>query len=192
MRARSGQGPRATPSSPPVSPERPKTRRQRWGWVLITGAVLVAFAGALGVLSIGLWRYANHDSVGLVDDPRISSTADSACSAMTRAVQEAASPPGATDAVRVRAIREQNTAVAAMIRTIRALGVDRLANDHPMLLWLADWQTLVDRRARYADSLASGRHVPFVVPAADGRPITDRLNQVGLACTVPAQLTDLR
>lgn len=91
--------------------------------------------------------------------------------------------------MRARAIQEQNTAVTAMIRTVRALGAERLDNDHPMPGWLADWQTLVDQRARYATALASDRPIPFVVPIADDRPITDRMNEAGLNCTVPSELT---
>lgn len=158
-------------------------------WTLVTVAVVGVLVGLLVPWSVGLWRYANHDSLGLVDDPQISSTAETACATMTRAVREAAAPAKASGTVRARAMQEQNAAVTAMIRTIRALGAERLDNDHPMPGWLADWQTLVDQRARYAGALASGRPLPFVVPIADDRPITDRLNEVGLDCTVPAELT---
>lgn len=187
---RSGRGYLAAPPIPPERLTNRRTRRQRWVLGFATVAVAAVLAGFLIPWLVGFWRYANHDSLGLVDDPQLSSTAENACATMTEAVRQAAAPPKASNAVRARAIREQNAAVSAMIATIRGLGAERLDNDHPMPGWLADWQTLVDQRARSADALAQNRSAPFVVPTADGRPITDRMNEIGLDCTVPPVLTN--
>ncbi|MDX6294153.1 MAG: hypothetical protein QOH50_3228 [Kribbellaceae bacterium] len=134
----------------------------------------------------------NHDRPELIDDPQVVSTTESACSTMTHAVQQSAAPLNATNATKARAIQEQNNAVAAMIRTIRLLGSDRLDNDRPTPSWLADWQTLIDQRARYARNLDRNRPTPFVIPTVEGRPISERMNDVGISCTVPPALTDLR
>jgi hypothetical protein len=134
----------------------------------------------------------NHDRPELIDDPQVVRTTESACATMTQAVQQAAAPLNATNATKARTIQEQNNAIAAMIRTIRLLGSDRLDNDYPTLSWLADWQMLIDQRARYARNLTRNRPTPFVIPTVEARPITERMNDVGISCTVPPELTNLR
>jgi hypothetical protein len=182
---------------PPMRPPSRRTRAARWFQSLGPARWLLALCVIVGIAFavlwiIGLWVYAGHDRLELIDDPQIASTAEDACAAMTLAVRQAVAPPNATNAAKVRAIQEQNAAVITMIHTIRSLGADRLTEDLPTADWLTDWQTLVDRRARHAQALATNRPTPFVVPSADGAPITERMNTVGFTCTVPAELTNLR
>ncbi|MDO3701780.1 hypothetical protein Q3W71_08815 [Micromonospora sp. C28SCA-DRY-2] len=162
----------------------------RW-WVLGGGLVVVSAVCGVVVFCAGLWTYANHDRPELIDDPPVSEVAESACATMRATVAAKAAPPGAPVDARVRSIREQNAAVTAMVAQVRGLDADLLADDRPTTLWLADWETLVQTRERYAADLAAGGRPHFVAPTADGEPLTDRMNSVGLLCEVPPQLLDL-
>ncbi|MCE6998251.1 hypothetical protein LZG04_26135 [Saccharothrix sp. S26] len=146
--------------------------------VLIAGAALV-----LGVP--GFPACADHDRPELIDDPVVADAAESACAAMAREVHAVVGDP-------VQAIRARNDAVVTMIDAVRAVGEDRIADDRPAAEWLADWRALVDARARHADDLAAGRDPGWVVPAHDGRPITERMAAVSLDCAVPPEVTEGR
>ncbi|MEV0680263.1 hypothetical protein AB0I60_27480 [Actinosynnema sp. NPDC050436] len=104
---------------------------------------------------------------------------------MTREVRAVAGDP-------VQTIRARDAAVVAMIDAVRAVGEDRIAGDRPTALWLADWRTLLDARAGYADDIAAGRDPEWVTPTVDGTLITDRMVSVGVECTVPPEISDPR
>lgn len=127
----------------------------------------------------------DHDRPELIDDLVVAEAAESACATMTREVRTVAADP-------VQAIRDRNDAVIAMIDAVRAVGEDHVADDRPTELWLADWRALVDARSRYADDLAAGRDPRWVVPVADGQPVTERLGTVGLDCAVPPEVAEAR
>jgi hypothetical protein len=56
--------------------------------------------------------------------------------------------------------------------------------------WLNDWERLVGARESYAASLQAGRPRQLALPEdGDGEVITARMNNVGLDCTVPLELT---
>lgn len=141
--------------------------------------------GVLVLWVVGFVVYANHDRPELIDDPVVSKAAESACATMNREVRAVAADP-------VQSIRDRNDAVVKMIDAVRALGADRIEQDRPTALWLADWQELVDARYRHADDLAAGRNPQWAVPVADDRAITDRLVTVGLDCAVPPELAEAR
>lgn len=185
-------------SLPPVFPppeaaagSAPSGRGTAGRWVVGAVLILVVAVGGVVVFCAGLWTYANHDRPELIDNPPVSEVAESACATMRATVAAQAAPPGAPVDARVRAIREQNAAVTAMVAQVRGLDRDLLADDRPTNLWLADWETLVEARERYAADLAAGGRPHFVVPTADGEPLTQRMNSVGLICEVPPQLLDL-
>ncbi|MFF4879355.1 hypothetical protein [Micromonospora sp. NPDC000668] len=184
-------------SRPPTLPPYPGARPAPSGrgsagwWVLGAALVVVIAVGGVVVFCAGLWTYANHDRPELIDNPPVSEVAESACATMRATVAAKAVPPDAPADARARSIREQNAAVTAMVARVRDLDRDLLAGDHPVNAWLADWETLVEARERYAADLATGRRPRFVVPTADGEPLTDRMNSVGLTCEVPPQLIDL-
>lgn len=145
---------------------------------LIIAAVVALWVGALLFFS-------GHDRPQLIDHPVVADAVESACATMTREVRAVAADP-------VRSIRDRNDAVIAMIDAVRAIGPDLIEEDRPTALWLADWQALVDARSRYADDLAAGRNPRWVVPDADGQPITERLVTVGLTCAVPPEVAEAR
>ncbi|WP_433281399.1 hypothetical protein [Micromonospora sp. CA-244673] len=185
-------------SRPPTHPpypgagSAPSGRASAGWWVL--GAVLVAViaVGGIVVSCAGFWMYANHDRPELIDNPPVSEVAESACATMRATVVAKAVPPDAPVDAQARSIREQNAAVTVMVAQVRDLDRDLRSDDRPTDAWLADWETLLEARERYADELAAGRRPHFVVPTADGGPLTDRMNSVGLTCEVPPQLIDLR
>ncbi|MFE9955155.1 hypothetical protein [Micromonospora sp. NPDC005299] len=185
-------------SRPPTLPPYPGARPAPSGrgnagwWVLGAVLVVVIAVGGVVVFCAGLWTYANHDRPELIDNPPVSEVAESACARMRATVVAKAAPPDAPVDAQVRSIREQNAAVTVMVAQVRDLDRDLLADDRPTTAWLADWETLVEARERYAADLAAGRRPHFVVPTADGEPLTDRMNSVGLTCDVPPQLIDLQ
>ncbi|MET7966370.1 hypothetical protein [Micromonospora sp. NPDC005305] len=180
------------PTLPPYPGSAPPGRGSAGWWVLGAVLVVVIAVGGVVVFCAGLWTYANHDRPELIDNPPVSEVAENACATMRATVAAKAAPPDAPVDARVRSIREQNAAVTVMVAQVRDLDRDLLADDRPTDAWLADWETLVGARERYAADLAAGRRPHFVVPTADGGPLTDRMNSVGLRCEVPPQLIDLR
>ncbi|NJP35500.1 hypothetical protein [Micromonospora thermarum] len=181
------------PTPPPYPYARPTPSGRGAGWWILGAVLVVVIAvGGVVVFCAGLWTYANHDRPELIDNPPVSEVAESACATMRATVAAKAAPPGALVDARVRAIREQNAAVTAMVAQVRDLDRDLLADDRPTSAWLADWETLVEARERYAADLAAGRRPQFAVPTVDGEPLTDRMNSVGLTCEVPPQLVHLQ
>ncbi|MEH1165303.1 hypothetical protein V6V47_07940 [Micromonospora sp. CPCC 205539] len=182
-------------SMPPATAHPRPGRQGRGGtvaWIVVGATIVGVLAlGCVGVSVAGFWMYANHDRIELIDSPQVSEVAERACASMRATVVATAVSPGATPAARVRSLREQDTAVTAMVAQVRSLGSDRLRDDLPTTDWLTDWESLVAARERYADALSAGGDPHFEVPTADGRPIVDRMNRVGLTCEVPPQLVDL-
>ena len=163
-----------------------RRRRRRWPWVL-GGLGVVLVLGFVGIFGYGLWIYANHDRLELIDDPEVIDVILPACQTMTTAVNSAAVSTDAPAEDRVAALRQQDLAVEAFIASVHSVGRDRIANDRPTQAWLDDWQLLVDAREVYADGLKSGGQEGWTVPTADGAPVTTRMNTVGM-CAVPAEL----
>lgn len=96
-------------------------------------------------------------------------------------------PPGAPLQDRLDRLAVQDHAIQALVTKVRAVGEPALRKDVPAEQWLADWTTLADARRSYAEAGATG---PFVPPAADGHPLSQRMSAVGLAaCAVPDALT---
>ena len=171
----------------PVDVRELPRRRRRWHPAIVVPLVLVAGFGAVSI--VGLWRYANADHLGILDDPDVVNRASLACATMAQ--QIAAIPqqqPGDVTG-EVGAIRTQDQALSSLVASMQALGQDRLNHDHPAQLWIADWQTLIRVRETYADDLAAGHHPTLVIPIVDGYPITHRMSTTGVDCPIPAQLT---
>lgn len=164
--------------------------RGRWQhWVAAT-SVVVALA-VVAVTLLGLWRYANHDRVEVVDQPTVVYTSNAACTLMRQTVHRLVPPSEATVQQRVKAIRAQNDAVELMVQQIRRVGLDQVNNDLPMPAWLSDWESLVRARESYAAALArrASGALSLKVPLDDeGQSIVSRMNDVGLDCSVPAEL----
>jgi hypothetical protein len=78
--------------------------------------------------------------------------------------------------------------VVWLVSTVREVGAARIEADRPTAQWLEDWERLVAIRDAYARSLAAGKPTPLAFPEIGGRPLVDRLNDVGLNCRVPLVL----
>jgi hypothetical protein len=163
---------------------------QRWRhWVAV--ASVIGGLALVAVTMLGLWRYATHDRVEVVDDPLMVRTSNVACAMMRQSVHRLAPPSEASIPQRVKAIRAQNEAVGLMVQQIRDVGLDMVTSDLPMPGWLADWEALARARETYAAALAKGRSgaLSLKVPVdEEGQSIVTRMNDVGLDCAVPAEL----
>ena len=96
-------------------------------------------------------------------------------------------PAGAPEQARLGRLEEQDRLVRRFVAQVEAVGPAALDADVPGREWLGDWDRLADARQAYAAQGATG---PFVVPMADGEPITRRMARVGVpACVVPNGLT---
>jgi len=158
-------------------------------WAAVTSVI-----GGLAIVAVtllGLWRYANHDRVEVVDQPVVVNTSNAACTVMRQTVHRLVPPSDATLQQRVTVIRAQNDAVELMVQQIRRVGLDRVNNDLPMPAWLSDWESLVRAREEYAAELAKRAPgaLSLKVPLdEEGQSIVSRMNDVGLDCSVPAEL----
>ena len=164
-------------------------RRRHWHPAVVVPVVLVA--GLTAVFVAGLWRYANADHLGILDDPDVSNHAALACTTMAQQIAAIPQAPPGDVTGEVGVIRAQDQALTSLVTSMQALGQDRLSHDDPALLWIADWQTLIHLRETYADDLAADRHPTLVIPIVDGYPITHRMSTTGVDCPIPAQLTSM-
>lgn len=163
---------------------------QRWRHRAAVVAVISGLA-LVTVTLVGLWRYAHHDRIEVVDQPVVVYTTNAACTVMRQTVHRLAPPSEASVPQRVKAIRAQNEAVALMLAQIRRVGVDQVNNDLPMPGWLSDWETLVRAREAYAGQLSKAKAgaLSLRIPLdEEGQSIVTRMNDVGLDCAVPAEL----
>lgn len=180
------------PAAPPVvvGPRRAAPGRGPRTCAGVAVVLTVIVLGWVGVSARGLWVYANHDRIELIDDPTVVRVVNAACVRMNEQVAASAVPAGAPVDRAAAAIRAQDAAVEEMVASVRTLGTERLANDRPTQAWLADWSTLVAAREQYAAALASGGTPTWAVPVADGKPITRRMATVDAPCDAAA-LADL-
>jgi hypothetical protein len=164
--------------------------RGRWQHWVAALSVILALA-VVAVTLLALWRYANHDRIEVVDQPVVVYTSNAACTVMRQTVHRLAPPSEATVQQRVKAIRAQNDAVELMVQQIRRIGREQVDNDLPMPVWLSDWESLVRARERYAAALAKRASGPLSLKVphdGEGQSIVTRMNDVGLDCSVPAEL----
>ncbi len=163
---------------------------QQWRHRVAVASVVGGLA-LVTVTFLGLWRYANHDRLEVVDQPVVVYTSNAACTVMRQTVHRLAPSSEASVPQRVKAIRAQNEAVALMLEQIRRIGHDQVNNDLPMPGWLSDWESLVRAREAYAGQLSKAKAgaLSLRVPIdEEGQSIVTRMNDVGLDCAVPAEL----
>ena len=158
-------------------------------WRAWAARIAVVVAGVVvAVALMKLWDFANTDDPELIESSAISRTAGVACATMRGVVTSEALPTSAPLAQRVGAVNAQNDAVVDMLTRLRSLGPTVLDEDQPAAQWIEDWERLVAARDAYARSLATGKPKPLKLPVVDGRPLVERLNDVGVNCRVPVVL----
>ncbi|MCM0676715.1 hypothetical protein NCC78_18795 [Micromonospora phytophila] len=180
----------AFPCPPSSRPAPPRPRTPTWVVAVITGGVVFA---ALCLAAVALFAFSRtrHDRIELIDTPEVAQAAEGACATMRARVVAEAVPSGVAAEVKVRSIRGQNAAVTDLVARVRGLGEKRLREDVPTATWLSDWEALVEAREQYARELSTGARPHFLLPTADGHPLTERMNSVGLTFQVPPELVDL-
>jgi hypothetical protein len=160
---------------------------EKWRpWAARVAVVVAAVVVAVALSK--LWSFANTDDPALIEDGAIARTATTACARMRDSAAAAAVATTAPVRQRVGAINAQNDAVVELVTTMNRLGAHRLQSDQPASQWLEDWERLVAARDAYARSLATGRPKALALPTIDGKPLVDRLNDVGVSCRVPLVL----
>jgi hypothetical protein len=160
------------------------SRWRLWGARVAVVLALVT----VGVAFSRLWSFATSDNPAVIENSDIAAVASVACAQMREAAASAAVGPTATLQQRVGAINAQDDAVMELVARMRWLGEARLASDVPAPEWVQDWERLVAARDAYARQLASGKPATLTLPQVDGRPLLERLNDVGLNCRVPRVL----
>jgi hypothetical protein len=158
-------------------------------WRVWAARIAVVVAAVVVFVALSkLWTFANQDDPAVVEQGSISRLATAACARMRESAVASSVATTAPVPRRVGAINAQNDAVVELVTTMQTLGSARLEADQPTSQWLEDWQRLVAARDAYARSLASGKPKPLQLPTIDGRPLVERLNNVGLNCRVPLVL----
>ncbi|MEO5980994.1 MAG: hypothetical protein ABIQ13_01625 [Pedococcus sp.] len=155
-------------------------------WVARVAVVVAGVVVAVALMK--LWTFANTDDPDVIENSVITRTVGVACATMRDSVASAALPTSAPRNQRVGAVNAQNDAVVDMLTKVRSLGPTLLDADQPTSQWIEDWERLVTARDAYARSLAAGKPKPLALPVVDGRPLLDRLNNVGVNCRVPLAL----
>lgn len=157
----------------------------------MVGFVVVAGLGFVGLSALGMARFMSHDRIELIERNDVVDQAERACGAMARDLRSLGSDRLSDSGALAARIREENASAERFVAKVREVGRDALADDVPADQWLSDWERIVEVRATYADRLETSPAVdPPDVPTEAGRPITQRMNDVGVACAVPGQLLD--
>lgn len=183
-----------TQGLPPYPPARnvwefpPPPVQKRWKWIAVAAMVL-GLVVAVVLVSV-LVELDRKDAPGLIEDGTLVSIIDRECELMRSTVESM--PLSGSPTRQARTIGDQNEAVEGMLERIRARGGAAIAADRPTEEWLADWQTILDARSRFAAGFVTGGADDFELPLdADGDPVHLRMNDVWLGatvCEVPAAL----
>lgn len=131
-----------------------------------------------------------EDLPGFLDDEEVLETVRISCAVMTTEIARV--QVQGTSAERAAAVSEQNQFVETMVRKVRGIDVEIRAADRPVDAWLADWESIVRVRERWAAETLDGGNPRLRVPEDDdGEPVTRRIDLAsnGL-CPVPDALVE--
>lgn len=150
--------------------------------LLLSAVALIAVYVAAVLLST------TEDRVDQLDSDVMKDAAAPACITLRTAIDAMpALEPGASTEQRSTRVTEQAGVVQAFVEQVRRVGDEALDDDVPAREWLGDWEALVRVRT---DLAATGFTGAFALPQDGDRPITDRMNDIGVsACQVPTGLT---
>jgi hypothetical protein len=163
--------------------------RRRWtptGVALVLAIVAIA---AMWVYILGPWR--SREVPTTLEDRTYAERAEPLCVAAQARI--AALPPAAsatTPEERADVLDAANDIVAGLVAELHRIEPSVDADRQYVDQWMADWDSYLESRRRYANVLASGRDDRFAVQAEGGHPITERmdgfadLNQMS-SCRVP-------
>ncbi len=156
----------------------------------------LAFVGPLVAVLVGVAAVAvalqarSQDTRGTLDDPRVTRMVAQACGIMTSAVAQVRVDGPAR--LRGAQLADQNLEVRRMIDRVRTLPQAVRRADRPLEAWLADWESLLAARERYARQVSGGFRGDFRPPtAADGSELEQRMDRAAAGTgQVPAPLVD--
>lgn len=159
-----------------------------WRRLAVVGPLVAVLLGAAAVATALQAR--SEDARGTLDDPRVTSMVAQACGIMTSAVGEVR----VTGPARLRGaqLADQNLEVRRMIDRVRTLAPAVRRADRPLEAWLADWETLLTARERYARQVSGGFRGDFRAPRADdGTALEQRMDRAADGtCRVPTTIVD--
>lgn len=150
-----------------------------------TRTLLLLVGVATVAVYVGVFLLATTDDrQDQFDDETVRSAVSTACAALRADVDALPLLPERASQVERRArVQEQDRLLGRFLALVRAVG-PALESDAPGPQWLADWESLAAARRAWPGTGG------FAPPAADGRPITQRMEAVDLdACRVPIALT---
>lgn len=184
------------PYAPPGWEPRPKAE----SLLVLFGSIGLACLAAVVLLGGALWVFAHSGAPirdtprwGQFEDPAVIAAAQRGCARLEQGLAAIPAPAiGAPPARQRAAMDAENAAVERVVRQMRALGSQRLADDPPALDWVGDWEALVAARERYATDLVAGRPATFDMPVtAEGWQVVDRIDHAVPGCIVPERLYEL-
>jgi hypothetical protein len=152
-------------------------KRQHAPWEFLILVLLVLLVGIGIVLG---WTLVGSHSPERLDDASAAAAA-TACDTAQSRLKALPEPNPVLGADRVQRIRAENEVLRDMVTRIAAVRPTKSTPAAAMRDWTADWQRMVDARARYADDLAgvagTDQRVRFVTPASNSiRPITAQMD----------------
>ncbi len=129
--------------------------------------VNVAFWGAI----LGWTAFADHpyDPPDHLDEPAFALAAEPVCARAQAAVVALGQPTEVrTPADRAQLVDDGNEVLRDMVGDLRALPLPAGEEADWVTRWLADWDTHIGDRQRWADGLRVGRDGPFTETARSG------------------------
>ena len=91
---------------------------------------------------------------------------------------------------RARQIRRSTPLFEEMVAELRTEADDVVGSDADLLgAWFADWDSYLDDRRAYAETLAGGSDPPFTVTARDGVPVTSYIDIFAEVNSMPSCAT---
>lgn len=174
--------------APPEPMVRP--RRARWSRpvAVVVAIPAIGLVGVLVLWVVGLWVYANHDRLELIDRPDVVAVVEDGCARLRADLAAHPVPTGAAPSVRAAAISAQDEAIRTFVAHVRTLDAATRADDLPVDDWLSDWERLARARDDVSDALGRGAAAVLVVPRDQGRRVTTRMAAVGVTCVDLARL----
>jgi len=171
------------------APPSPLKQRTLGGFALrLLVAAMVAMWVYVLYLAFGPGRQPPPDRL---DDPVFAVEAQARCESTLDAVAELPRAVQAESASeRSEIVREANVLFAAMLDDLDAAAPS--GDDGELVaLWLADWQTYLDDRGRYAEALLDDPEARLLVTAKDRDQITEYLDAFAADNDMPACATPI-
>ena len=163
--------------------------QSRWLPRSRAGAV-AAILALIVMVGFWIWAFSPLAPRGHPDTLENRTWALDAGATCTRAVEALYALPGAAQAAdpadRGRQIAEATDLLEGMVTELRSSGGELIGSDAVLLdAWLTDWETYLEDRRSYAETLRRGSDPPFTLTARDGQAVTEYMNAFATANDIP-------